>query len=285
LRKLLILWMLVLLLPIASAFGPNLHYTITREGVKDDTSYDTPLKQLCSQYWDACRAGMEAPDVAVIYYYTSYKSYKATHDWNWQEKLMELANTPEEEAFAIGVGIHLVEDSVSHNFFVPSKIRKYKLNDFIIHPVVELRIDPKFYDPIASHSLDKIEDFLPLMKEASGGKDWTEEAKLLRAAIAGESFYDTAYTIPEEQSLYFKFYAWLNKVLAPHINIDDDVEDIKQQALDELENYLKGSRTVLDPAGTKTLRDADRSADFWKYFVTTILMVVAYIITKKNRLW
>lgn len=277
--------MLLLLIPVATAFGPNLHYTITKEATKDDMTYTTPLKELCSQYWDACRAGMEAPDVAVIYYYTSYKSYKATHDWNWQEKLMELAKTPEEEAFAIGVGLHLTEDGVSHNFFVPEKIRKYKLNDFIIHPVVELRIDPKFYDPVASHSLDKIEDFLPLMKEASGGKDWTEEAKLLRAAIAGESFYDNAYTIPEDKSLYFKFYGWLNRFIAPYINIDADVESIKQMALDEVENYYKGTKPIVDPAGTKTLRDADKSADFWKYFVTTIIMVLAFIVTKKKKLW
>lgn len=283
-KRLLVLVTLILLISnIASAWGPYTHFSKFKKAL-DDATIISPIKDACLANYDACVAGIEAADVSVIYYYTAFQDYQSLHDWNYQTKLKSLASTPEQEAFAIGYGVHLVQDTVSHNFYVPDKIRTTKIPNALLHPVIELKIDPMYYSADAPHMLDKIDQFVPLMNEASGGeKDWSSEATILRTAIGGEKFYTDGYN-PGDSTLYFKFLSGLMKVVENFVTTDSSID--YDSRLDEAtKDYFNGINPVFDPSGAQALRNADKVANIWKWVLGTLILIILFILTKRLRLW
>jgi hypothetical protein len=273
---------LMLLSSSCFAWGPFVHFSKFQKAMDDD-SIQSPVKDKILANYDACLAGIEAPDVGVIYYYTNFKAYQSLHDWNYQQKLLELASNDAEETFAICYGIHLVQDTVSHNFFVPDRIRSTKIPNALIHPVVELKIDPLYQDPRASHVMDKFDAYVHLMNEASGDKEWGQEGSILRTAIGGENFYDDGFA-PGEETTYFKLLSGTMDFLAK-FDLEDSTVDYDARLDKATKDYLMGTIPVFDPSGADALRSADQNANVWKWVLGIALLISLFILTRRYKLW
>jgi len=94
--------------------------------------------------------GLMFPDVVVIYYYTEFISYQSTHDIGtfyknlWDDAVNR--GSAQAKAFALGVGTHLIQDSVAHNIYIPNKIRGTLIQNNIIHPTVEGILEARLID-------------------------------------------------------------------------------------------------------------------------------------------
>lgn len=134
------LLMILLVSPIAMAWGPYTHGYINKMAI-DDPNFRGQIADTIRnyrEYYDAC---FIASDITVWYYYTSGSRYEATHSWEFQEEFMSKATRPQEKACAYGIAAHLIQDSVSHNEFVPKKIRETYFPNFPGHVMAEGEIE------------------------------------------------------------------------------------------------------------------------------------------------
>lgn len=236
----------------AYAWGPNTHIVITFEALKK--AGDTPITRTVWRHQDAFLCGLIFPDVSVIYYYTNFESYQATHNWAFVEKLKQLANSEEELAFAYGVESHLIQDCIIHNYYVPEKIRQTLTRNWIIHPLIEGRIEAGFFDPRTAGSMETYERYLPLVRKALG-RDFAYEAAMLRGAIGGGAFYQTAYTVPETG--IWGFYKIAGDAVLGLVGVED-YKPYYDRAVQETVLFFKtGTHPALDPTGIKELNNAD----------------------------
>lgn len=132
----------VLIIKNASGWFPNTHTYIINK--IEEKSIEIQNFSYCfdnSVNEQAIRAGNILPDITAIDYINPNKNYKATHSWNFQQKLLDMAESQDEKCLAYGVSIHLIADSVAHEKFIPSKIKKIGLLNWIIHLLIEEKID------------------------------------------------------------------------------------------------------------------------------------------------
>ena len=129
----------LLLTPLVYGFGPTTHGYINTNAIPELP--DSSIKQTIVNnraYYDAC---FVAVDTTVLYYYTSASTYEATHSWSFCDALMKTAETDQQKACAYGCVAHLIQDSVSHNLFVPKQIRSLYIPNFPLHPLAEARFE------------------------------------------------------------------------------------------------------------------------------------------------
>lgn len=265
----------------ASAYGPNTHLNITVSEMNEISSTNL-VKQLIyknADTLDYCHMGLMFPDVSVIYYYTSFKDYKALHDWNLYTKLIELAKDENERAFAYCYGMHLAADSISHNYYVPDSIRRTKMfPNLILHPVLEIAVEGQFYMPETAGTFNRWNEVIPLMKEASG-KDWSYEAKVLNEAIGGNSFYQTAYA-PPKSGFINRFYAWLSSILEKVMpqSVGLPYRELTKSSIAQI---FEGTHPALDPSGEASLAAADASINLWRWFVGFGILIGLYFLLRR----
>lgn len=130
----------------AYAWGPISHCGMISKAI-DQCGKSTIAYQLITSqdkwFWE----GMQFPDITVLHYYTTFTTYSNTHSWGFYEKLWAEASVKgsnQAMAFALGVGTHLIQDSIVHNLYIPAKIRQYFTQNAIVHPLVEAQIEGKF---------------------------------------------------------------------------------------------------------------------------------------------
>ena len=133
------------------AWGPTTHLQITWDTLKELGNLDNIMTRLIRDHTDYFYTGLMMPDITVIFYYSTWTSYQSTHDvMNFYNELWTKAyqaNSPCMEAFAFGVGCHLIQDSVSHNSYVPQKISSFPwLQNAFIHPIVEAVVEGRIID-------------------------------------------------------------------------------------------------------------------------------------------
>ena len=96
----------------------------------------------CLPYKEAFLAGSMLPDITVSEYFAEGgQKYRATHNWNFAERVMAESQTADERAFAYGIASHLVADSISHTLCIPDRIRTFNLPNWLIHPLTEKKYD------------------------------------------------------------------------------------------------------------------------------------------------
>lgn len=141
-----ILWIMyfifffLLVVRVVNAWGPYTHGYVNKLLIEDD-SYQGRIASIIrnnKEYYDAC---FIATDIVVWYYYTHFSKYEATHSWSFQEEFMKLASNDKELACGYGIAAHLIQDSISHNHFVPNKIRSHSVPNLPLHPIVEAGIE------------------------------------------------------------------------------------------------------------------------------------------------
>jgi len=267
------------------AWGPNTHMWITLKALED--AGDSPIKRIVKANLDAFYCGLVAPDIAVIYYYTNFESYKSTHSWSFLREISKLARTDAEKAFVHGVACHLIQDAYAHNYFVPRKVLETQLQNAFIHPLVEAGVETHHLAPEAMGSMTYIDEYLWMINEATG-RDWSYEANFLKVAVAGGRFYDKAYTVPESDPLW-NLYKGLAAFVGGLVDVRDSESDL-QLAIQKTVEYLENGVTPpLDPSGSSKLAEVDAQLTTTTWIIRGVftasagLVLYRFVYRKKRR--
>lgn len=275
------IFMSLLLLPLGSSPGPNLHLNGLDEILADPTVNDTLIANMINENYDACLAGLEYPDVGIFEYYTNFKAYAQLHDYNVVEEMLRVARNDRDKTFAYCYKIHLAEDSPSHNFYVPAAIRRTKLPNYIIHPIQELKVEGRYLDPRANRLMERHEEFDWLVEKATG-RDWSKEADNLNLILGGGNFYSKAYK-PETTSWLGKFQNAFYRIIEPLTSEETEV-DLRKLMIEEGKAVLRGETGSLDPSGERALMEADKQTQLWLYIGTAIIIIIIFFITWRWRI-
>lgn len=275
-RTILLLLIIFCLIPSASAWGVHTHITWTSE-VLNET--DTPITKIINANEDAFYCGLLAADVSVIHYYTNFKRYQATHDTAFTMRCHTLAKTDRERAFCYGISAHHSADAVSHNYFVPMVINRYRVPNYFIHPTMEAAIENEYINLRTAYALEPIDEFLPLMNEALG-RDVTSDAHLLKSIVSAGNFYDQGYSIPHDASIQYKGYALFMKFISMFVSIPEyEAVAYEQQSKQAIVESFHGSYTALDPSGASALAASDANIKLG-WYVVLLAAIIGLIVLR-----
>ena len=263
-------------MPGIFAPGPNFHANITRSILLEPVTNDTLISKLINENFDACLVGLEYPDVGIFEYYTNFKDYAGMHNYNVPDEMLRVARNDRDRAFAYCYKLHLAVDSVSHNFFVPVAIKRTKLPNYLIHPIVELKIEGRYLIPISNHMMEKHVEFDWLV-EQSTGRDWSKEADKLNIIIGGGQFYSKAYN-PDTGTTWGKIQNQFYKILIKVVPVTTEV-DLKKLSEEEVRAVLRGETNDLNPSGELSLNNADKSTQLWLYVGSILIIIVIFILS------
>ena len=281
--KLKILLFLIGFVSISYAWGPNTHMAITEQALSD--APNTIIKQIITDNIDAYYAGLMFPDVTVIYYYTNFKTYRATHNWDFFYKCLELAVSDDERAFCYGIGTHMAQDCVAHNKYVPLKLHEFNMPNWFFHPLVEAKVESHYLRPETTHAMDSADQYMPLTIKALN-RDFTSEMYTLRTAIGGQNFYNTAYAAPTTSPLY-GIYNWFCQNILVKLWGAEDAQPYLDEASELTLQLYQGTYPLLDPSGAKALHDAEKTSKIITNFLIVAGLLffapVFYKIYKKIR--
>lgn len=199
---------LLIMSPLCSSFMPKLsHRWITEEATK--TPIDSIFYQSYMAFPNLGYAGNVLNDLPVFFYYTGRNKYAVTHEPLFCRTLLELADTPEERACAIGGCTHQTNDQSAHNLLVPDLIDKTFLVNAVIHVFGEQKVDNyvERLNPtltsITTLALSDYEKCAPLFKTAMMGdiayRDMSESelnqvfADFIKEVQTSQTGYDPAF--------------------------------------------------------------------------------------------
>lgn len=284
---------LVALANNVSSFGPVIHSWIW-EDVKAKGGLSNSVLSVCadnSTNEAALRSGNEIPDISVIYYYSQGGfNYRATHSWLFADEIMSQAITDDEKCFAVGISLHLIEDSVSHTYIVPQKIIKTKVPNWLLHPLLEQKYDSEF---ATEHPEAKIQStkmlsamygahgsrYIEMIETALGENNKMDVQKETdNLAYALNSFYSEGFAPKVQDNSLYSIYPYIQKVteiVHPIVgkwnigDMDANTDKTSQLVINTFNNW--GSRYSLSPHGFTELSKADESTSF---FVPGILIAL-----------
>ena len=255
--------------------GPNFHINSTTMALSQ--SPDTLIKKLIEDNLDACLVGFEYPDVGIFSYYTNFKEYAGLHNYNVPDEMLRIATNDRERAFAYCYKLHLSADSISHNFYVPNAIQITKIPNYLIHPIVELRIEGRYLDARSNHMMEKHKEFDAFAAKATG-KDWSADAEKLNTIIGGGQFYSKAYN-PDTGTTwgYIQNYFYTTLIwVIPQVNNEVDLYKL---CVEEEMAVLRGETNDLDPSGERALNAADASTQLWLYVGSFVIILIIFILS------
>ena len=296
-----------IVLPLSSAWGPNTHNYLSRDELMDQTEIGT----ICSTT-EANKAayllGVEVPDLTVIYYYEQGgREYRISHNWLFQQEIMNQALTDDEKCLAWGIAAHLIEDGISHTQSVPEAITKFRMPNWIVHPLLEKKIDSALilkYPDLGSttpHMMDALDGpnsarYISMIESAMGSNsviDVKSELTKLKIAISGNKFYDTQFK-PTGSTWIFQGYYYIDKFtnfLGPYIgtvnfeNADAYLDKTEEQTKNTFDNW--GSRYKLSPHGFDELSAANEktNSSLTIIFILAFGIPILLTIRSKNPKW
>jgi hypothetical protein len=285
---------LIVFTPIASAWSPHSHLQFSKELFAQQES---AIIKMCTPYKDSFIAGSVIPDTSVVYYYTAGgKSYKATHNWDFVNKLFAQAKTTDEMCFVYGVAEHEIADSITHTEFVPSLITSYGLSNWVIHPLAEKKYDtiivaehPELIEE-TTHMLDimftsKGDRYVEMIENALGeNREMDVKSEIVRLGYALGSFYDTLYR-PQGSSALFKLYPTLDKftnAIQPVLGMSNagKADAYFRKVVEQTSNIYNnwGARYQVSPHGFTELRNADNKSSWWNWVLLVLWIVPALLL-------
>ena len=266
--------------PSANAWGPNTHVYLLK-----DILTVLPTTNEAYKFWqihpDAMLCGLMFPDVTVIYYYLDFKQYQSTHSWNWLERLWATAGTDRERAFVWGVAFHLVQDSISHNEYIPKKIRETNVLNGIIHPLVEASVEASYVMFETASAMEAVDEFLPFVQRTLG-KDMTREAHLFRDIIRSGSFYEEGYAPPKDD-LKWQIYRGLLNFAQARIDSSDHLPYLTRAREFSVAYAQLRLPTLYDPSGAVSLGQADSELTFSSVLIYLVLGTVIIVVIWRFR--
>ncbi len=289
--------MFLLVVPMVSSFGPHTHnYIINQlkekapEGSVLKDCLDGGIKEM------AFRSGAEISDTTITKYFTDGgKDYKILHNWNFQQEMMNRAITPDEKCFCWGISCHLTPDSVAHTQAIPPKIKRYRIPNWLLHPLWEKKVDsqlvadhPELMEQ-SKHMLDIMyispygDRYIEIMEDALGSNvDFDVKTEVDNLNWALDGFYDKAYRPRVQDNSLFIIYPIIDKItnsihfLVGKKSIKDMnsyIDKSTELTLNVFEN--PGSRYALSPHGFSELQKADEKASFIVPLLFIILIIVS----------
>lgn len=276
---LLSLTVMLITIPSVLAFGPNTHFNITMTALEQ--SNNSLIKNIIEDNFDSCLSGLEYPDVGIFEYFTNFKNYAALHNYNVVDEMLRLAKNDKDRAFAYCYKIHLSEDAVSHNYYVPVAIKKSKIPNYLIHPIEELKIEARYLDTRTERLMENHAAFDELVAKANN-RDWSAEAEKLNVILGGGQFYVDGYA-PESTTFIGKAQVVMYKFVYIFVSPQTGV-DYYTQAIEEAKGVLRGETSPLDPAGAAALGLADASTSLWLYIGSFVLILAIFIISWKYKI-
>jgi len=256
--------------------GPNFHLNNTLDSLNDPSVNNTLISNLINDNLDACLVGLEYPDVGIFEYYTNFKDYVGTHNYNVPDEMLRIAKNDRERAFAYCYKIHLAQDSVSHNFFIPVTIKRTKLPNYIVHPIQELKIEGRYLDARSNHMMEKHAEFDYLV-EAATGRDWSTEADKLNTIIGGGQFYSKAYN-PDTGTNWGKIQNTFYSALTYFVPVTTEV-NLYSLDKEEVKAVLRGETNDLDPSGELSLNSADQETQLLLYVGSFVIILIIFIVS------
>jgi hypothetical protein len=292
----------------AYGWGPCTHIYFTERALK--IAGNTTLTNIIYKNKDWFMCGMMYPDVTVIYYYTEWKSYRATHAWTFQDELWRQAqdsNDDRAKAFALGVAVHLLQDSITHNFWIPEKIRGTFVQNNIIHPLSEGLLETRLIseDPLTQamsiHSFElwnrPFDGCKYFYRDWKGGYlspvEWadevlgrtaqdsfTDEASTFNTILSGGEFYTKGYVIPQAGG-WWSIYRGFSDFIRPLVSTKDADKYINQtiSATVDFFRYGRGDDPEAfigqyDPTGYDALKAADNYVVTWTIAIVIIVIAI-----------
>jgi hypothetical protein len=264
--------------------------------------------------------GLMYPDVTVIYYYTEWKSYRATHAWTFQAELWREAQESGDQramAFALGVAVHLLQDSITHNLWIPEKIRGTFVQNNIIHPLSEGLLESRlisedplvkamsidsfacyemrftgnqyFYDTEKGVYLNPVEWCDKVLGRNATESFW-DEAVTFNGILSGGNFYTKGFVIPQAGG-WWSIYKGFSDAIRPLVSTSDADKYINQtiSATVDFFRYGKGDDPEafigqVDPTGYDSLKSADSFVVQWTIAIVVIVVaVLAFYYKRKKR--
>jgi hypothetical protein len=308
----------------AYAWGPCTHIYFTERALK--LAGNTTLTNIINRNYEWFMAGMMYPDVTVIYYYTNWKSYRDTHAPDFQHRLWQDALTAYQHygderplAFALGVAVHMLQDGITHNLWIPEKIRGTLVQNNIIHPLseglLETRLisedpltkemvywsfdaglkqftdDPYFYDAERHVYLTPVE-WCDKVLGRTGSESFYDEAVTFDNILKGEpgksGFYEKGFVIPQAGG-WWSIYRTFSDIIKPFVSTRDADKYINQ-TIDATVKFFKYGNgddfetyvpQASDPTGYDALKAADSYVVTWT--IAIVIIVIAILVVWHRR--
>jgi len=302
-RKILIILAILslfFLLPSVSAWGPATHTWITNE--LHDNPKGNPILEMCAENEEnraAFMAGSMIPDITVVYYFEEGgRVYRATHNWNFQQEVMNQATNDHEKAFAYGIAQHLISDSVSHQYVVPATITQTNTPNWLIHPLVEQKYDSQLaqrYPELRQqrkHMFDAIlygphgDRYLDMVDNAITDVELNVRDLATKLAVAFDSYYDPVDGAKAPSGVgVFHIYPLVSAVcdaVAPLTFITGmrQMDAAAQRTLDENYNIFNnwGARHALSAHGFDDIYEAEQEAHTGGFSIVFTIYLLAIFI-------
>lgn len=257
--------------------GPNMHLNVTiEEAFLDPEVNDTLIAHLIQNNFDACMVGLAYADVGIFEYYTNFKEYAGLHNYNAVDEMLRLAKNDRERTFAYCWKIHLAQDGPSHNFWVPSLIKKTKIPNYLLHGPAELSVEGRYLDPRSNKLMEQHAEFDALVTKVMG-RDWTSEAVKLNTILGGGEFYDKAYQ-PDVSTFWGKLQSYSYRITIHFVPEKTEI-DLKKLMIEETKGVLRGETSSLNPSGEEALKSADSQTAIILYLGTFIIAIILFYLS------
>lgn len=116
-----LVWLIPLLLHSrdALAWGLYTHLYFAQQLVWAIPLADSCFRRAVCAFPAWVMAGACLPDLSLTGPHAGTDDFKATHQWETAQRLLQQASSDEERAIALGYASHLLVDIIAHNHFVP----------------------------------------------------------------------------------------------------------------------------------------------------------------------
>ncbi len=138
-----LLWLMPLLLysSDALAWGLFTHVYFAQQLVWAIPLADPRFRRAVRALPGWLTAGACLPDLSLTGHHAGTQEFRATHQWDTAQRLLERAATDEERAIALGYASHLLADVIAHNHFVPAHERMWLNLPVLTHASAEWAMD------------------------------------------------------------------------------------------------------------------------------------------------
>jgi len=137
--------LLLLVTPEAAwAWGPSTHAFLGSQILGDLAILPPVIRELLSAYPQRFLYGNLSADITQAKEYVEYNRH--CHNWAVGFEVLDEADTPELQAFALGYLSHLAADTIAHNVFVPRRLISTPHAKKLGHTYWEYRFDTQLGD-------------------------------------------------------------------------------------------------------------------------------------------
>lgn len=158
----------------AWAWGPTTHVWVSSQILGNLAILPVVVRELLRAHPYAYLYGSISADITLAKRYVHYSRH--CHNWNVAYEILDRAETPPLQSFALGYLSHLAADTIAHNVFVPRLLASTPLTSNLGHTYWEYRYDAALDD-----------DYLKLAREVVT-MDHEEPDELLEGVLTQAFF-------------------------------------------------------------------------------------------------